>query len=92
MKYPKRCTEIQTTLLPDGHTVLMHKPSSWAHTLSPLGSLVWEFCDGLHTTEEIISSIKAIPGLTLPEALEEEVTQLLKQFAEDGLLAEETGD
>lgn len=75
--------------MPDGFVVLVNKKTSWAHTLTPLGALVWEFCDGENSLDEIISSIKAIPEVGERNSLNEEVSALIRQFEEEGFLSED---
>jgi len=86
---PKRDDQIETTLLPDGHVVLVPKQSDWAHTLSPLGALVWEFCDGTNSVNEIVALVRTIPGIGERHSLEEEITALIAEFREDGFLSDQ---
>lgn len=81
---PKRSQEMESTSLPDGLVILVNKKTSWAHTLTPLGALVWEFCDGQNSVEEIVSNLKAIPEVGTRPTLDEEVAELVKQFDEEG--------
>jgi hypothetical protein len=83
---PTRHPEIETTLLPDGHVVLVSPKTEWAQTLTPLGALVWEFCDGENTIDQIVESIGAIPEITVTQSLKDEVVKLVDDLTEAGFL------
>ncbi len=85
---PKRSSDMESTSLPDGYVVLVNKKTNWAHTLTPLGGLVWEFCDGLNSVDEIVDKIQAIPEIGSRESLRQEVKDLVGQFDEEGFLLE----
>ncbi|HEY9772523.1 MAG TPA: PqqD family protein [Planktothrix sp.] len=83
----RRNPEIETKLLPDGHAVLFSKQSNWAHTITPLAAVAWEFCDGSHTTSEISKQVAKIADTNDVSAdIESVVTELIQQFIESGLL------
>lgn len=86
---PKRSQEMESTSLPDGFVVLVNKKTSWAHTLTPLGALVWEFCDGENSVDEIVSNLKAIPEIGQRVSLDQEVADLVRQLDEEGFFLEE---
>jgi hypothetical protein len=86
---PKRSDAIQTTSLPDGLAVLVNNKTNWAHTLSPLGALVWEFCDGLHSADQIVAELGSIPEVASRSTLRQEVIDLLAKFDEDGFVEED---
>lgn len=75
---------MESTSLPDGMVILVNKKTSWAHTLTPLGALVWEFCDGDNSVEEIVASIKSIPEVGERSALDQEVNELVQQLDNEG--------
>jgi|AGTN01.1.fsa_nt_gi hypothetical protein len=80
---PKRKAEFNARLLPDGYVLIHSQDSSWVYTLSPLGGLVWEFCDGVNTAQEIAALVGSQTELdTKPE----DVATLLKDLEEKGLL------
>jgi hypothetical protein len=81
---PKRSNDMESTSLPDGMVILVNKKTSWAHTLTPLGALVWEFCDGDNSVEEIVASIKSIPEVGERSALDQEVNELVQQLDNEG--------
>jgi hypothetical protein len=86
---PKRDPDIQTSVLPDGHACLVSEKTEWAHTLTPLAALVWEFCDGNNSVDEIISELKAIPEVTIGPDFKQEVEALLEELSDGGFLLEE---
>ena len=86
---PKRDPDIQTNILPDGHVCLVSEKTEWAHTLTPLAALVWEFCDGTNTIDGIIDELKSIPEVTIRPELKDEVTALLEELSDGGFLLEE---
>ncbi len=83
---PKRSAEIETTSLPDGYVVLVNPKTSWAHNLNPMAALIWEFCDGESSVDEIVSGIQAIPEIGEKPTLKSEVEGLIQQLDEDGFL------
>lgn len=54
-------------------------------TLAPIAAIVWEFCDGLNTTDSIVESVSKLIGD--PPGLHSEIRQLLNQLAEAGFLS-----
>lgn len=80
---PKRNPEFITRLLPDGYVLVYSEKSEWVHTLTPLGGLVWEFCDGSNSAEQIADTIGS--QAEVPTKVED-VAQLLKEFQEKHLL------
>lgn len=85
---PKRSEEMESTSLPDGLVILVNKQTSWAHTLTPLGALVWEFCDGKNSVDEIVSNIKAIPEVGDRPTLHQEIADLVRQLDEEGFFVD----
>jgi len=81
---PKRNPDFSSRLLPDGYVLIHSENSSWVHTLTPLGGLVWEFCDGLRTSAEIADLISATANVA---AKQEDVLELIKELDKNGLLA-----
>lgn len=83
---PTRSQDLRATTLPDGFVVLLSEKTGWAHSLTPLAALVWEFCDGQNTVDEIAAQINAIPEVISRPVSPEEIQELLNQFSEDGFL------
>ncbi len=82
----RRHPDVKTDLLPDGHLVISDPESSWAYTLNPLGSIVWEFLDGNHTPQQIMDEIEQIEEIPQIENLQKEVSELLSELEESGLV------
>ncbi len=80
---PKRNPEFNARLLPDGYVLIHSEKSTWVHTLTPLGGLVWEFCDGDKTAEQIAD---LICSRTQVPAKREDVFELVKELDKNGLL------
>ena len=98
---PLRSSSIEGTILPDGHVVLTGKEVDWAFTLTPLGGLVWAFCDGSNSIDEIVAHllnleqvsapvIKETPVIIDGQNLKDEVLALVDELREAGLF--ETAD
>ena len=86
---PVRNRQVRTKLLPDGHIVLFCEQTDWAHTLSPLAGIAWEFCDGQNTVDEIVASVAQTAGLEASTSIREELAKLLDELLESGLLRQE---
>lgn len=80
---PKRNPHFAARLLPDGYVLIYSEQSTWVHTLTPLGGLVWEFCDGENAAHEIAGIIRST---ALLETKDEDVCQLIKELQEKDLL------
>ncbi len=57
---PARDPRVLDELLADGSMVLYHTASRKLMTLNPTAALVWEYCDGEHTIEQITSEVRAV--------------------------------
>jgi len=80
---PKRNPDFSARLLPDGYVLIHSEKSAWVHTLTPLGGLVWEFCDGDKTADEIAD---LICSKTQVPAKPEDVVELVRELDKNGLL------
>ena len=85
---PQRDPEIETSLLPDGHVVLVSHKTDWAHTLTPTGALVWEFCDGTNSVDEIVTRIRGIKEVPENPALKEDIATLIAELDDAGFFVE----
>jgi hypothetical protein len=81
----KRNPDINCQLLPDGNAVLFSSKSNWAHIINPVGAMVWEFCDGELSENEIMTQISELVQ-TDANSLKQEVVAFTKQLLESGLL------
>ena len=86
MTHLTRDPEVKASVLPDGHVLLHLERNDWCYTLTPLGGLVWEYCDGEHAPEDIVRRIEAIPDVTPDPELLGKVKDLLRTLEDLGLL------
>jgi hypothetical protein len=85
---PVRNPEIRTRLLPDGHAVLFSGQSDWAHTITPLAAVAWEFCDGQNSEDEIFSKVAEIAEAGDDAELRNIVKILIRDLKDSGLLVD----
>lgn len=57
---PARDPRVLDELLADGSMVLYHTASRKLMTLNPTAALVWEYCDGQHTIEQITAEVRGV--------------------------------
>jgi hypothetical protein len=60
--YPHRRPDVKSSLLPDGCLVIFDEKSELAHTVTPIGAMVWELSDGQHSTADIVATIFELVG------------------------------
>ena len=89
---PLRNPDVQSKLLPDGHVVLFADQNNWAHTITPLAGIAWEFCDGRHSLEQIVENVKEIAGLDSSNSIKVEMSKLIEELYESGLLIYDAAD
>lgn len=80
-----RRSGLSSKLLPDNHLVIVDEISELAVTLNPTAAVIWEFCDGEH------SSVEMSEELTLLSVGHEvislnEINALLEELSQLGLL------
>jgi len=83
---PTRNENITTKILPDGYIVLHNSKTEWAHTLTPLGAIAWELCDGLLTVQEIEQQVVELTERSNDHELKEQVVKLVDEFIALGLV------
>lgn len=88
MMRPKRNPDVQTKMLPDGHVVIFSKQSDWAHTITPLAAIAWEFCDGQHSVDEIVNQILSYSSESTAAEIQPAICELLNDFAQGGLISD----
>lgn len=88
--HPRRNPDVKSTLLPDGYLVVSSCKTDWAHTLNPVGALVWEFCDGSHDVSQIVAEVVDLLPSGQLENLEEQVSKFVSELTASGLLLLET--
>ncbi|CAN5675625.1 hypothetical protein BH10CYA1_BH10CYA1_55260 [soil metagenome] len=86
---PKRTPDIETKMLPDGHVVIFSKSSDWAHTITPLAAIAWEYCDGEHSVDEIVERVLQFASGDV-QNLQPAISDLLTDFEQSGLIADAT--
>ncbi len=75
-------------MLPDGHVVIFSQQSDWAHTITPLAAIAWEFCDGEHSIEEIVEQVLTYTESPSAAEIQPAITALLNDFAQGGLVSD----
>ncbi len=85
---PKRLAGVKAKVLPDGYVLLRTKDSDCVYTLSPIGAIVWEFCDGSNSIDELLEEMKALPDLKVEKGIREQVIQLIEDLKKQGLLSQ----
>lgn len=83
---PRRNPDVRTTLLPDGHVVLFSTKTEWAHTLNPQGAVIWEFCDGSHSVDDIIEEVRQLMQEAAQEHVSRQVSEFINELLGSGLL------
>src|SRR5215470_19479281 len=84
----QRHPDVKAKILPDGYVLLHIKYINWVYTLTPLAGLVWEFCDGNNTLEEVVARICAIEEVGADPALSGKIADLMAELEKAGLLLE----
>lgn len=85
---PKRNPDVQTKMLPDGHVVIFSQQSDWAHTITPLAAIAWEFCDGEHSIDQIVEQVLTYTEAPNAAEIQPAITALLNDFAQGGLVSD----
>ena len=85
---PIRNPDIETKMLPDGHVVIYSTNSDWAHTITPLAAIAWEYCVGEHSLDEIVDCVRQLANLdSESNDIQPAITELLNDFARSGLVS-----
>ncbi|HEU5441684.1 MAG TPA: PqqD family protein [Ktedonobacterales bacterium] len=81
---PERRPDVETYLLPDGSCLLFDSRTEEAHVLNTVGALVWDYCDGTLSAEQIADELAPL----LPEqpTLGDDVREMIEALAGKGLL------
>jgi hypothetical protein len=81
---PRGRSEVEMHLLPDNSCLLFDPTTDEAHVLNVVGALVWDYCDGTLSRDEIATEVSSLtpqfPGV------HQEVLDLLEEFERRGLL------
>lgn len=82
--HPVRRTDVETYVLPDGTSLLFDPISESGLPLDALSSLIWDYCDGALSDEEIAGEImELLPQIT---NVGEHVLTVIQGFEQYGLL------
>jgi hypothetical protein len=81
---PTARPEIEAYIVPDGTCFLYDPTRDEGFALDQLGALVWDYCDGATSREQIAAEVSAL--LPNHSDLAERVNELLAMFATQGLL------
>ncbi len=81
-----RRQDVHAKILPDGYVLLQDKETNWVYTLTPLAGMVWEFCDGNNLLEDVVGHIREIKEVGGEPGLEENLTELVADMEQAGLL------
>ena len=82
----KRHPDTAARLLPDGYLLLHSNDENRVYTLTPLGGLVWEYCDGSNSLDDIVRHIRELGETPSSSNLEDEVRTLVAELKDAGLL------
>lgn len=81
---PHKHPAVRDELLADGSMVLFHTGSPQLMTLNPTAALVWEYCDGAHTSTMIAAEVRALfPDVA---TVADDVTAILHNLRARGML------
>ena len=86
---PRRRPDVETYVLPDGTALLYDPIADVGFPLDLMHSLLWDFCDGILTSEGIVGELAAL--LPHDDTAAESARQILAEFAVQGLLEAPTG-
>lgn len=84
-RYPHRTKNTVHRVLGDEAMVSNLSQSSF-YNLNPVGTFIWERCDGRHSIKEIGAALAAEYPVVLQEALED-CLQFVNELVEEGLLS-----
>jgi hypothetical protein len=78
LERPRQHPEVETYVLPDGSCLLFDNRTEMGHVLNGMGALVWDYCDGSSTLEEIAGEVAGL----LPDAhdIEDQIAQLVAKL------------
>ena len=86
--HPIRRPDVETYVLPDGTSLLFDPVNESGLPLDTLSSLIWDYCDGALSANEIANEVTAlIPQIADVEA---HVLTVIHGFEEYGLLLRST--
>jgi hypothetical protein len=83
--HPRQRTDIETYIMPDGTCLLFDTVSNEGLALNAAGALVWDYCDGTLSADEIAAELATL----LPEEQQSraETLSLLEELGKLGYLS-----
>src|SRR5215469_14886709 len=85
--HPRQRTDIETHIMPDGTCLLFDTVSNEGLALNAAGALVWDYCDGTLSADEIAAELASLlPG---EQQTHIETLSLLEELGKLGYLATE---
>jgi hypothetical protein len=81
----RRRADVEATILFDGYVALHVLGIGQVYTLTPLGGLIWELCEG-RSVEEIVGPLGEAAGLPADAALRAQVAEFVAELERAGLL------
>ncbi len=88
MILPFRIQNTECALLPDGYLAIYHPERRLSYVVPPMGAIVWELCDGEHSIDDMVLTVTELAHShgTVPGSLFVDIENMLKSFADDGLV------
>lgn len=83
---PKKRKDIINEIVED-ETVIYDPRNHNVHHLNPVAGVIWDLCDGSHTTKEIAEEILEVLEADQSQ-VEGDVTKTIEEFQSKGLLEE----
>lgn len=83
-EYPTRAEEVAFRVI-DGEAVLLHLVNGVYYTLNEVGSMAWELCDGLTSSDAIVTAISEEYQVDADTA-RGDLRELLDDLAAEGLV------
>jgi SynChlorMet cassette protein ScmD len=68
----------------DDWAILFDPDSGDAHGLNPLGVFIWKRLDGKHTTDDILTELKA-DCEDVPSEAQSDITEFIQELIQNGL-------
>lgn len=86
MLYVKPTRKEVRTIQVEGETLLHDPTIQKVYVLNPTAALIWSLCDGTHTVEQMVDTVKTQFSQTASADIPQDVDQTLAWFNEYGLL------
>lgn len=83
-RYPLRSEDTAHRIL-DDEAIIVHFKASLFYTFNPVGTFIWERCDGQHTLEQIVAELVENYDLS-PERSTSDCQKFIDELVLEGLL------